>query len=129
MFVEGKVVYTDNGRLGWRVWESIISILQAHGHSVFSLTLKSEYESNLSGHIEQICSIITENDLKDVILVGHSYGGMIITSVADKFPDKISRLVYVDAALPDSGQSLFDFIHSASYETKPKILIIPLSIT
>ena len=55
---------------------------------------------------------MVENDLRDVILVGHSYGGMIITGVAARMPERIRRLVYLDAALPDPGQSLFDIIAS-----------------
>ena len=85
------------------------------GHTttdVFAPTLKDEYSSTLTEHIEQIGALIAENDLKDVILVGHSYGGMIITGVAAKMADRITRLVYVDAALPDPGQSLFDVIVS-----------------
>ena len=105
-------VYPPGGKLGGRVWDSIIPALKAHNYRVFAPTLKDEHSTNLTGHIEQICSLITENDLKDVILVGHSYGGMIITGVATKMPDRINRLVYVDAALPDPGQSLFDIIVS-----------------
>ncbi len=98
--------------MGGRVWDSIIPALNAHNYLVFAPTLKDEHSSNLTEHIEQICTLITENGLKDVILVGHSYGWMVITGVAAKMPDRISRLVYVDAALPDPGQSLFDIIVS-----------------
>ena len=105
-------VYIPGCKLGGRVWDSIIPALKAHNYRVFAPTLKDEHSSNLTEHIEQICTLITENDLKDVILVGHSYGGMVITGVAAKMPDRIGRLVYVDAALPDPGQSLFDIIVS-----------------
>jgi len=98
---------------GGKVWDSIIPDLTAQNHRVFSPTLKDEHHTNLTGHIEQISTLITENDLRGVILVGHSYGGMIITGVASKMPDRIGRLVYVDAALPDPGQSLFDIIVSS----------------
>jgi pimeloyl-ACP methyl ester carboxylesterase len=109
----GAPVYTPDGKMGARVWDPIIPALKAHNYSVFAPTLKDEHSSNLTEHIEQICTLITENDLKDVILVGHSYGGMVITGVAAKMPDRIGRLVYVDAALPDPGQSLFDIIASS----------------
>ena len=105
-------VYIPGYKLGGWVWDSIIPALKAHNYRVFAPTLKDEHSSNLTEHIEQICALITENDLKDVILVGHSYGGMVITGVASKTPDRISRLMYVDAALPDPGQSLFDIIVS-----------------
>jgi pimeloyl-ACP methyl ester carboxylesterase len=109
----GNPVYTKDGHLGGRIWDPIIPALKAHNHRVFAPTLKDEHSSNLTEHIEQICTLITENDLKDVILVGHSYGGMVITGVAAKMSDRISRLVYVDAAVPDPGQSLFDIIVSS----------------
>jgi pimeloyl-ACP methyl ester carboxylesterase len=79
-------------------------------------TLKDEYSSTLTEHIEQICALITENDLEEVILVGHSYGRMVITGVAATMPATISRLVYVDAAIPDPGQSLFDIIASSGID-------------
>jgi pimeloyl-ACP methyl ester carboxylesterase len=109
----GKHVYTQDGKMGGAIWDGTASALKAHNHRVFAPTLKDEYSSTLTEHIEQICALITENDLKEVILVAHSYGGMVITGVAAIMPDKIRRLVYVDAALPDPGQSLFDIITSS----------------
>jgi pimeloyl-ACP methyl ester carboxylesterase len=108
----GDHIYTHGGKMGGAIWDDTVSALKARNHRVFAPTLKDEYSSNLTEHIEQICALIAVNDLWDVILVGHSYGGMIITGVAAKIPDRIRRLVYVDAALPDPGQSLFDVIAS-----------------
>lgn len=108
--------YPHGSLLGGKIWDTIIPILKTHNHLVFAPTLKDEHESNLTEHIEQICTLLTENDLKDVILVGHSYGGMIITGVAAKIPEKINHLVYIDAALPDPGQSLFDLIISGGID-------------
>ena len=87
----------------------------------FAPTLLDEHKYNLSDHIEQICELIAEHKLKNIILVGASYGGMVITGVAKKIPDKISLLVYLDAAFPDSGQSLFDSLSEAKYD--PKIVL------
>jgi pimeloyl-ACP methyl ester carboxylesterase len=98
--------------MGDTCWDGTVSALKAHTHRVFAPTLKDEYSSTLTEHIEQIGALIAESDLRHVILVGHSYGGMIITGVAAKMADRITRLVYVDAALPDPGQSLFDVIVS-----------------
>jgi pimeloyl-ACP methyl ester carboxylesterase len=109
----GSNDYSPGELLGGKIWNSIIPTLNASNHRVFAPTLKDEHISSLTEHIEQIYTLITENDLNDVILVGHSYGGMIITGVAAEMPDRISRLVYVDAALPDPGQSLFDIIVSS----------------
>jgi pimeloyl-ACP methyl ester carboxylesterase len=109
----GRNVYVPGSTLGGRVWESVIPKLKSHNHHVFAPTLKDEHSTNLTGHIEQICTLITETDLTDVVLVGHSYGGMVITGVAARMPDRINRLVYIDAALPDPGQSLFDIFTSS----------------
>lgn len=108
--------YPPGGYLGGKIWDSIIPALEAHNYGVFAPTLKDVHKSNLSEHIDQIYTLITENDLKSIILVGHSYGGMIITGVAAKTPERISRLVYLDAALPETGQSLFDVISSTGHD-------------
>ena len=109
----GRNDYPPGGRLGSKYWDGTVAALTAHNHRVFAPTLQDEHSSNLTGHIEQVCTLITENDLKDVILVGHSYGGMVITGVAARMADRIRRLVYLDAALPDPGQSLYDIIKLA----------------
>jgi pimeloyl-ACP methyl ester carboxylesterase len=117
----GKPVYTEDGHLGARYWDGTVSALTARNHRVFAPTLADEHSSHLTDHIDQICALIVENGLRDIILVGHSYGGMIITGVAARMPDRIRRLVYLDAALPDPGQSLFDLLASGGRD--------PLSFT
>lgn len=112
----GDPIHTEDGHLGGKYWDGTVSALTAYNYRAFAPTLKDEQSSNLTGHIEQICTLITENDLKDVILVGHSYGGMVITGVAAKMAERIRRLVYIDAALPDPGQSLFDLIASCGFD-------------
>lgn len=106
----GKPVFTKDGKLGPKYWDGTVTALTAHGHRVFAPALKDEHAGSLAGHIGQICTLIAGNDLRDVILAGHSYGGMVITGVADKMPGRIRRLVYIDAALPDPGQSLYDIL-------------------
>jgi len=103
--------YPTGGLLRNKYWDGTVTALRAKGHSVFAPELKDENTCNLTGHIKQICALINEFNLSHIILTGHSYGGMIITGVADKMVDRIGRLVYVDAALPDPGQSLFDIIN------------------
>jgi pimeloyl-ACP methyl ester carboxylesterase len=60
----------------------------------------------LSLHVEDVVNMILFEDLKDITLVGHSYGGMVITGVADRLPDRIKRLVYLDAMVPNDGESV-----------------------
>jgi len=109
----GRNDYPPGGQMGGRYWDPTVSALRKHHHRVFAPTLLDEHTTGLTGHIEQICTLISYHDFRDVILVGHSYGGMIITGVADRMSDRIRRLVYLDAALPDPGQSLFDLFVSA----------------
>lgn len=63
---------------------------------------------DLDFHINDIVKVLQFEDLRDVVLVGHSYGGMVITGVADRAADRIGHLVYLDAATPENGQSLVD---------------------
>ena len=114
--------YPPGGNLGARYWDGTVSALTARNHRVFAPTLLDEHSSSLADHIDQICTLIAGNELRDIILVGHSYGGMVITGVAAKMPERIHRLVYLDAALPDPNQSLYDILRlglSASSGNQP----------
>ncbi len=66
--------------------------------------------NDLDTHIQDILAVIKYEDLRDIVLIGHSYGGMVATGVADCARDKISHLIYLDAFVPRDGQSLFDLI-------------------
>src|SRR5205085_2713241 len=63
---------------------------------------------DLDFHINDVVQLLHYWDLRDVVLVGHSYGGMVITGIADRASDRIGKLVYLDAANPKNGQSLVD---------------------
>lgn len=112
----GDPVYTEDGKMGGRIWDRTVNVLQEHGNRAFAPTLADEYRTTLIGHIEEICGLIAGNDLHGIVLAGHSYGGMIITGVATRMPERIGRLVYVDAALPEPGESLYDIIISAGVD-------------
>ena len=98
---------------GW-CWKKVRAPLQEKGHSVFTPTLTGLGERvhlanpavNLTTHIQDIVHMLEYEDLHDVVLVGHSYGGMVITGVADRARERIAHLVYLDAFLPKNGQSL-----------------------
>ena len=101
----GAPVHTDDGRMGARIWDPVVPLLAAHGHRVFTPTLIDEHCTDLTGHILQLCSFIADRGLGNVVLVGHSYGGMVITGVADRATARIAKLVFLDAANPVHGQS------------------------
>ena len=65
---------------------------------------------NLETHIADVVSLLEMEDLSDVILVGHSYGGMVVTGAADRVPARIARLVYLDAFVPEDGKCLLDYV-------------------
>lgn len=98
---------------GW-AFRQVDSLLTADGNKVFRPTLTGQGERahlastniNLSTHIQDIVNVILYEDLHDIVLVGHSYGGMVITGVADRVPDRIQRLIYIDALLPLDGESV-----------------------
>ena len=91
-------------------------LLAAHGHEVFTPSLtgigeRSHLASpqvNLTTHIQDVVNNIWYEDLSDIVLLGFSYGGMVVTGVADKLPERIACLVYLDAYVPESGQSMQD---------------------
>lgn len=97
---------------GWD-WRTVDSMLTRRGHRVSRVTLTGQGERvhlaspdiGLQTHIDDVVNRILWDDLRNVVLVGHSYGGMVITGVADRIPDRIKRLVYLDAFLPESGES------------------------
>ncbi|MGZ7108275.1 MAG: alpha/beta fold hydrolase [Methanobacterium sp.] len=108
----GREDYPPGGHLGARYWDGTINELESHKYCVFAPSLIDEYSGNLTDHINQICGVIEENKLRDIILVGHSYGGFVITGVADRMPERIGTLVYLDSVLPDPGQSLIDVLNT-----------------
>ncbi|MEN6592645.1 MAG: alpha/beta hydrolase, partial [Methanobacterium sp.] len=111
--LSGQKISTEDGHMGPRYWDGTVNALEAAGHRAFAPTLTDEFTSNLTDHIQQICALIVENNLQDIILVGHSYGGFVITGVAGQMPERIRFLVYLDSALPDPGQSLIDILQMA----------------
>lgn len=99
---------------GW-CWQRVSSELRAHGGIVYTPTLSGLGEHkhtlsnaiNLDTHISDIVNLIEMEDLHDVILVGHSYAGTVIAGVADRIPERLSKLVFLDAMLVENGQSAF----------------------
>jgi pimeloyl-ACP methyl ester carboxylesterase len=100
---------------GW-CWRLVRPLLK--GHQVFTPSLTGLGERkhlahpgiDLDTHIEDVVSLLEMEDLKDVVLVGHSYGGMVVTGAADRTHARIRRLVYLDAFVPESGKCLLEYV-------------------
>ncbi len=100
---------------GWS-WKKVFPLAQAAGYRLVVPTYTGLGERehlagpaiDLETHIQDILSAIKFEGLDDIILLGHSYGGMVATGVADRARDRINQLIYLDAFVPRDGQSLFD---------------------
>ena len=105
---------------GW-AWKKVRPLLRAAGHEVFTPSYTGLGERahlahalvDLETHIIDMLAVIRCEDLTDFVLVGHSYGGMVATGVADRVPERVRRLVYLDAFVPLHGQSLSDLVGRA----------------
>ncbi|MBS0220618.1 MAG: alpha/beta hydrolase [Proteobacteria bacterium] len=99
-------------------WKKMRPLLHSAGHEFFSPTYTglghrahlAHRDVDLSTHIEDVINALEFEDLTDVTLLGHSYGGMVATGVADKARSRIRRVIYLDAFVPKDGQSLFDLV-------------------
>lgn len=100
------------------VWKRVRSSLQRRGSEVFTPTLTGLGERshllspsiNLDTHIDDVVNLIRWEGLNNVVLCGHSYGGSVITGVAERLPERLGSLVYLDAIIPQDGQSTLDAV-------------------
>lgn len=101
---------------GW-MWDKVVPLLRAAGHDVYAVTLTglgdrvhlAGPEIDLDTHITDVVNVLEFEDLRDVTLVAHSSGGMVTTGVAERVPERLAQLVYLDAMVPADGQSDLDF--------------------
>jgi len=99
-------------------WKRVRKELQTEGHDVFTPTLTGVAERShlispqvtLDTHVADVVNLIRWEELADVVLCGHSYGGCVITGVADRIPERLRALVYLDAFILENGQSLHDVL-------------------
>jgi pimeloyl-ACP methyl ester carboxylesterase len=103
---------------GW-CFDELAESLRAQGHRVLAPTLTGIAERahllsggvNLDTHITDVLAELRAHDVSDAVLVGHSYGGMVITAVADQMPERVDALVYLDALVPRHGESCWDIVN------------------
>lgn len=103
-------------------WDLVVPMLERAGRRVVIARLAGlegvegelTEQINLETHVRQVVELLAQQNLKDVVLVGHSYAGMIITGVAEHARERIAGLVYVDALVPEHGQSALDIVPDAT---------------
>jgi len=102
---------------GW-AWRKMRPLMRARGHELFTPSYTGLGERkhlaspavNLSLHVEDVINVLEFEDLFDVVVIGHSFGGLVATGVADQGRDRVSRIIYLDAFIPEDGQSLMDLL-------------------
>jgi len=107
---------------GW-CWKKVTPLLRAAGHEVCTPTLTGlgerahllSAEVTLETHVQDVVGVLEYEDLRGVVLVGHSYGGMVITAVADRAADRLAHLVYLDAFVPQDGQAVAELVDPTFY--------------
>jgi pimeloyl-ACP methyl ester carboxylesterase len=100
---------------GW-AFKKVDSLLREKGCIVYRATLTGQGERahlastdvGLNTHINDVVNLILYEDLHDIILVGHSYGGMVVTGVADSVSGRIKKLIYLDAFVPENGENVME---------------------
>ena len=106
---------------GWHgawCWSRVVPLLQGEGHEVVvpALTGLGERahlatpEVDVSTHVRELVDLLETSDASDVVLVGHSYSGVVVTAVAAALPNRVSDVVYLDAFVPEQGRSIFDLL-------------------
>lgn len=119
MQVTGELTFVlvHGSRHGGWCWQRVARLLRAKGHEVHCPTLSGGGDRshlapagaiNLDTHVRDVGALLFFEDLSEVVLVGHSYGGMVITGVAECCERRIARLVYFDALVPRAGESHLD---------------------
>ncbi|MFI9005887.1 alpha/beta fold hydrolase [Actinosynnema sp. NPDC053489] len=99
-----------------RCWDRVVPLLEAAGHRVFAPSLtgygdKAHLlgpEVGLDTHVEDVVGLIDAEALTDVVLVGHSYAGLVVSGVANRVPERVAHLVYLDAMVPEHDETAID---------------------
>jgi pimeloyl-ACP methyl ester carboxylesterase len=114
---------------GW-CWRSVAASLRAAGHQVFTPTLTGLGERahllnadvGMSTFIDDICAVIKTEELSEVVLVGHSFGGTVISGVADRIPQQLRQLIFLDALIVQSGQSALSILPPAVQQERSRTI-------
>ncbi|MEU5764132.1 alpha/beta fold hydrolase [Nocardia sp. NPDC047648] len=99
-----------------RCWQRVVPLLESAGHQVHAPSLTGYGDKahllgpdvGLDTHVADVIELIKDKDLTNVVLVGHSYAGLVISAAANEIPDRIAHLVYLDAMVPEDGETAVD---------------------
>jgi pimeloyl-ACP methyl ester carboxylesterase len=110
------IVLVPGACLGGWAWRDVAAKLRAHGHEVYPVTLTglgerahlASRDVDLETHIEDVVNLLDYEDLTDAVLVGHSYAGVVVTGVADRRPERLRQVVYLDTGPLPGGTAIAD---------------------
>ncbi|MFL5654202.1 MAG: alpha/beta fold hydrolase [Ktedonobacteraceae bacterium] len=117
-----KFLLIPGAWMGAWAWEPVTRGLRALGHHVHPVTLSGLSEDadvsdvGLATHVDDVLSILEAGDLRDVVVVGHLYSGIVAGQVADRAPDRVAHTVFVEAFLPRDGKSMLDALDERQRE-------------
>jgi pimeloyl-ACP methyl ester carboxylesterase len=123
-------VLVSGGWLGGWCWQRVVRRLREEGRDAYPITLTglgervhlASPEVDLETHITDVVNLVEFEDLRDVVLLGHSYGGLVVTGAADRIPGRISQLVYLDTVpLPDGGSLIEKFPRDLRKRTERQV--------
>jgi pimeloyl-ACP methyl ester carboxylesterase len=122
------IVLVHGGWSGGWAMKPLATEISQRGHEIYRPSLTglgarahlSSTDIRLETHIQDIVNLILYEDLHDVVLVGHSYGGMVISGVSDRVPERIARRIYIEGMVPSNGESMLD-IHSKAAKMLPSL--------
>jgi pimeloyl-ACP methyl ester carboxylesterase len=111
-------VLVHGGRHGGWCWARVAPLLREAGHDVYTPTLTGlgerghllRPEIGLGTHIQDLVAVIEFEDIADAVLVGHSYGGLVVAGAMEQIADRVRSVVFIEALVPQSGESMFDIV-------------------
>ena len=111
------------------IWRDVADGLRKMGHRVVAVTQTGlgdrshllSRQITVDTHIEDVANAIETDELRDMILVGHSYGGVAVTGVADRMTDRIRHIVYLDALIPENGETVFGILPAGMADSRRKV--------
>jgi pimeloyl-ACP methyl ester carboxylesterase len=126
-------VLVGGGWLGGWCWQRVARRLRGEGHDAYPVTLTglgervhlASPEVDFETHITDLVNLVEFEDLRDVVLLGHSYGGLVVTGAADRIPERLSRLAYLDtASLPEGGSLIEKFPPELRRRTEEQVRLL-----
>jgi pimeloyl-ACP methyl ester carboxylesterase len=108
-----QIVLVPGPWMGAWCWEAVQQRLRGHGHDALAITLpglagagEDVSHVGLETHVERVMALLEERDLREVVLAGHSYSGLVVGQVADRAPDRVAHTVFIEGFLPHDGKSM-----------------------